>query len=141
VCYHENRLKPPVRLVEWISVDSTLPVIILIEKDDVTLDLYRRELSKSFDVLSFTEINGVLEAIANRDIQAVIIEPEINSGKGWNLLNSIEAAVPDRSIPVIVCSTRDISNAHPQDFISTYLTKPVLPRELKEKTLELIKRK
>ncbi len=127
--------------MEWIALEPKPPTIVLIEKDDVTLDLYRRELCKSFEVLSFTEIDGVLETMANRDIQAVIIEPEISSGQGWTLLNSIDEAFPDQSIPVIVCSTRDISDAPPQSFISKYLTKPVLPRELKEKTLEVIKRK
>jgi len=117
------------------------PAILLIEKDDVTLELYRRELSKSFEVLSFTEIDGVLEVIAKRNIQAVIIEPEICSGQGWRLINSIEAAFPDRSIPVIVCSTRDTRNSLSPSSITKYLIKPVLPKELKEKTLEVIKRK
>jgi response regulator RpfG family c-di-GMP phosphodiesterase len=113
----------------------------LIEKDDVTLELYRRELSKSFEVISFTEIDGVLEVIAKRNIQAVIIEPEICSGQGWRLINSIDAAFPDRSIPVIVCSTRDTRNSFSPSSITKYLIKPVLPKELKEKTLEVIKRK
>jgi response regulator RpfG family c-di-GMP phosphodiesterase len=117
------------------------PAILLIEKDDVTLELYRRELSKSFEVLSFTEIDGVLEVIAKRDISAVVIEPEICSGQGWSLINSIEAAFPDRSIPVIICSTRDTRNSLPPSSITKYLIKPVLPQELKEKTLEVIKRK
>jgi hypothetical protein len=91
--------------------------------------------------LSFTEIDGVLEVMANRDIRAVIIEPEICSGLGWLLIDSIEAAFPDRSIPVIVCSTRDIRNSHLPSSITKYLTKPVLPKELKEETLEVLKRK
>jgi response regulator RpfG family c-di-GMP phosphodiesterase len=113
----------------------------LIEKDDVTLELYRRELSKSFDVVSFTEIDGVLDVIAQRNIQAVIIEPEICSGLGWRLINSIEAAFPERSIPVIVCSTRDTRNSLPNSSIAKYLIKPVLPKELREKTLEVVHRK
>ena len=60
---------------------------MLIEKDEVTLELYQRELSKSFGVLAFTEITGVLEALANQDIQAVVIEPEIHSGEGWELIH------------------------------------------------------
>jgi DNA-binding response OmpR family regulator len=127
--------------LEWITLETKLPAIVLIEKDEVTLDLYRRELSTSFEVFSFTEIDDVLETVANQDIQAVIIEPEIHSGQGWNLIDSIPAAFPDRSIPVIVCSTRDASDACPPPSVSKYLTKPVLPKTLREKTLEIIGKK
>ena len=117
------------------------PAIVLIEMDDITLELYRRELSKCFTIFGFTEIHDVLETIANRDIQAVVIEPEIHSGKGWELIHSIQAAFPDRSIPVIVCSTRDISNTGPARHVARYLTKPVLPTTLREITLEVVESK
>ena len=120
---------------------TKLPAIVLVENDEVTLDLYRRELSKSFEVLSFNQLDGVLEVIASRDVQAVIIEPELDSGQGWELIHSITVAFPDRPIPVIVCSTRDNANERFQGSVAKYLTKPVLPKELKEKTLEVLKRK
>lgn len=120
---------------------TKLPAIVLIEKDEVTLDLYRRELSKSFEVLSFDQIDGVMEAIEKRDVQAVIVEPETSSGQGWELISSINTAFPDQSIPVIVCSTRDNGSEPLPRAVTKYLTKPVLPNELKEKALEVIKRK
>ena len=126
---------------EWTQLKTQTPTIVLIERDEVTLDLYRRELSKSFAVLAFTEITGVLETMANQDIQAVVIEPEIHSGKGWELIRSIHNVLPYRTIPIIVCSTSD---THIQDFrgaVAKYLTKPVLPKTLREKTLEIVKEK
>ncbi len=48
------------------------PAIVLIEQDEVTLELYQRELSKSFRVFPFTELSGVLETMADQDIQAVV---------------------------------------------------------------------
>ncbi len=120
---------------------TILPAIVLIEKDDVTLDLYRRELSKSFEVLSFNQIDGVLDILINRDVQAVIVEPETSSGRGWELISSINAAFPDHSIPIIVCSTRDTDGEHLQGSVTKYLTKPVLPKDLKERTLEVIEKR
>ena len=117
------------------------PAIVLIENDTVTLELYQRELCKSFTVFAFTELNGVLEVLNNHDIQAVVIEPEIYSGKGWELIRSIHNVLPYRTIPIIVCSTSD---THIQDFkgaVAKYLTKPVLPKMLREKTLEIVKEK
>jgi len=126
---------------DWSSLKTQLHAIVLIEEDAVTLELYQRELCKSFKVFAFIELKGVLEVLANQDIQAVVIEPEINSGKGWGLIHSIYSTYPDRSIPVIVCSTRDSSNDGTALEVTKYLTKPVLPGTLREKTLEIIREK
>ena len=122
-------------------MNTSTPAIVLIEKDDITLELYQRELCKSFKVFAFTELKNVLGILATQNIRAVVIEPEINSGKGWDLIHSIHSALPDRFIPVIVCSTRDGSKTGPAREITKYLTKPVLPKTLREKTLEVIQEK
>ncbi len=114
------------------------PAILLIEKDEVTLELYQRELSKSFTVIACTEINGVLEILANQGIRAVVIEPEIHSGQGWELIDAIHKAFADRHLPIIVCSTRDARHNGPGREADRYLTKPVLPKTLRENTLEVL---
>ena len=124
-----------------MQLKTQAPTIVLIEKDEVTLDLYRRELSKSFAVLAFTEINDVLETMAKQDIQAVVIEPEIHYGQGWELIHSIHMTFPNRSIPVIVCSTRDTDHIDHRGEVTKHLTKPVLPKTLREKTLETVRKK
>ena len=122
-----------------MSTKTKPPSIVLIEKDDVTLELYQRELCKSFTVFAFTELEGVLKTIAEQDIQAVVIEPEIRSGKGWDLIHSIRLDFPERCVPVIVCSTRDASGSGNSKEVTKYLTKPVLPMTLREKILEVLK--
>jgi DNA-binding response OmpR family regulator len=117
------------------------PAIVLIENDEITLELYQRELSKSFVVFAFTELEGVMEVVANQDVRAVVIEPEMNAGEGWGLIHSVHMTYPDRSIPVIVCSTRDCRNTGTDLEVAKYLTKPVLPGTLREKTLEIIHKK
>jgi DNA-binding response OmpR family regulator len=112
--------------------------ILLIEKDEVTLEIYQRELSKSFNVFAYTEIDGVLETVKNHDIRAVVIEPEICSGQGWDLIDSIQKNYKTRFIPVIVCSTRDAYSEGPGREVAKYLTKPVLPKTLREITLEVL---
>jgi DNA-binding NtrC family response regulator len=115
------------------------PAIILVEKDNVTLELYQRELCKSFTVYAFTEIDHVLETIENHpDVQAVVIEPEIQSGRGWEWISSINYTFPGRDISVIVCSTRDAKSQPPVRGVTNYLTKPVLPKILREKTIKAI---
>jgi DNA-binding response OmpR family regulator len=122
-------------------LNTQAPAIVLIEKDEVTLDIYQRELNKSFKVFGFTEISNVLEIIAQQDIQAVVIEPEIHSGQGWELIHSIHERFPGRMIPVIVCSTRDTEKMAIINEVAKHMTKPVLPRELKEKVLEVLEKR
>ncbi len=122
-------------------METKLPAIVLIEMDEVTLDLYRRELCRSFEVLAFNHLDGVLDVIVSRDVQAVIIEPEIASGQGWQLINTLAAAFPDHPLSVIVCTTRDKRNEQIPESVIRYLTKPVLPKVLKETALEVIKGK
>ncbi len=114
------------------------PTIVLIEKDEITLALYQRELRKSFVVLPFTEVNDVLATITRCDVRAVVIEPEIGAGQGWALIHSIRNTFTGRDIPVIVCTTRDASAATPAVEVSRYLTKPVLPKTLHDVTLHVL---
>jgi DNA-binding response OmpR family regulator len=121
--------------------NSAQETILLIEKDEVTLELYQRELCKSFQVVAFTSLEGVLDRIRSKDIHAVIIEPEIGGGQGWDLIDVISRTFPDQDMPVIVCTTRDLNNQMLRKQLSGYLTKPVLPRFLREKTLEILNSK
>ena len=117
-----------------------LPTILLIEKDEITLELYQRELNRSFKVIAVTELDGVMEMLASQDIQVVIIEPEICGGQGWDLIDLIHKALPSRPIPVIVCSTRDEGPQLNGMAVARYLTKPVLPRTLRDEIVEVLKK-
>lgn len=111
------------------------PLVVLIEMDEVTLELYARELGKSFTVQAFTDIDAALPCLKQPGTRAVIIEPEVQSGKGWELLKLLQQEL---SVPVIVCSTREPADAKMPYRAARYLTKPVLPVTLREKTLEVL---
>jgi DNA-binding response OmpR family regulator len=128
--------KPP----EWMKLKATLPAIVLIEMDEITLELYQRELSKTFAVYGFTETEKVLETIKHGNIQAVVIEPEIQSGKGWELIRAIRDIYPVQTLPIVICSTLEPNNAQIAADVTKYLTKPILPKFLREKLLEIIEK-
>jgi DNA-binding NtrC family response regulator len=129
----------------WQPINKSMtlqtPAIVLIENDGVTLDLYQRELSKSFTVFGFTETKDVLTIIVNQDIRAVVIEPEIETGKGWELIHTIHCSFPERFIPIVVCSTREPGRSRMAPEVTKYLTKPVLPKTLRENIIEILKKK
>jgi DNA-binding response OmpR family regulator len=112
----------------------------LIETDGITLELYQRELRKSFTVFGFTGTENVLETIANQDVRAVVVDPGIQGGKGWDLIQDIKSRFPARHIPIVVCSTLDPGNTRKDVKVTKYLTKPVLPIALRERILEVIEK-
>jgi len=116
------------------------PGIVLIETDGITLELYQRELRKSFTVFGFTGTENVLETIANQDVRAVVVDPGIQGGKGWDLIQDIKSRFPARHIPIVVCSTLDPGNTRKDVKVTKYLTKPVLPIALRERILEVIEK-
>ena len=115
-----------------------LPAVLLVEKDELTLEIYQRELSNCFTVFASTEINDVVETLAAQDIRTVVIEPEICAGQGWELIETIHKTFPGRGLPVVVCTTRDAPGKNMRSSVALYLTKPVLPRTLREKVLEIL---
>jgi DNA-binding response OmpR family regulator len=117
---------------------SQAPAILLVEKDAVTLEMYQRELSKSFTVFALTDIRRIPDILDSQDIQAMVIEPEIDRRRAWELIQSIQAQYPKRLMPVIVCSTRDAAGPGASRVVARYLTKPVLPNRLREITLEVL---
>jgi DNA-binding response OmpR family regulator len=121
-----------------MQLNPRAPAILLVEKDAVTLEMYQRELSKSFTVFALTDIGRIPEILGSQDIQAIVIEPEIDQPRAWELILSIHSKFPKRLIPVIVCSTRDAAGPGPGREVARYLTKPVLPNRLREITLEVL---
>ena len=120
------------------QMNARAPAILLVEKDAVTLEMYQRELSKSFTVFALTDIRRIPDILGSQDIQAMVIEPEIDHRRAWELIESIQSMVPNRPVPVIVCSTRDAAGPGAGREVARYLTKPVLPKRLREITLEVL---
>jgi DNA-binding response OmpR family regulator len=121
-----------------MQLNPRAPAILLVEKDAVTMEMYQRELSKSFTVFALTDIRRIPDILGSQEIQAIVIEPEIDHGRAWELIQSIQSMFPNRPVPVIVCSTRDAAGPGAGRAVARYLTKPVLPNRLREVTLEVL---
>src|SRR5687768_8719020 len=116
-----------------MNMSSILPTILIIEDDLLTLDLYMRELSRDFDVAACSDGDKALEMISSRDLDAVVLEPVIRNGQGWDLFNDILALPPNiRPFPIILCSIQDERKRGLSMGASVFLVKPVLPIQLTE---------
>lgn len=110
-----------------------LPTILIIEKDHATLELYCRELNRDFEVLVCSGKNEVLQAIQDQHVNAIVLEPAVWNGQGWDLLDTIVALPAGvRSFPIILCSVLDERKRGLDRGAATFLVKPVLPSQLLE---------
>ncbi len=117
-----------------------LPTVLIIENDPATLDLYRRELSQDFDVITCSGKNEALETIHAQDVDAVVLEPVALNGQGWDLFNAILTLPADARSPVIICSVLDERKRGLDMGAAVFLVKPVLPIQLMETLHQVIGR-
>lgn len=111
------------------SSDQT---IVIIEHDTPTRELYLRELGRDYQALACCDEHAVLEMLRTHAICAVVLEPGLAGGSGWDLLAKIKASDDTRAIPVILCSTLDERKRGMELGANAYLIKPVLPSTLLE---------
>jgi DNA-binding response OmpR family regulator len=103
------------------------PVVLMVENDLPTIELYRSILCKDYEMLICSKDSDVVEALASNDVRAVILEPTLDRGRGWDIFAAVRKAVGDRSVPVIVCSTSDDRKRGLEMGAASFLVKPVLP--------------
>ena len=108
------------------------PAILIVEDDPPTLELYRRELSRTYQVLACTDEQEALEALRTEDLCAMVLEPALLGGRGWDLLTTIKNSPQGYDIPVILCSTLDKRKRGLEMGAAACLVKPVLPTTLLE---------
>ena len=112
----------------WENVVShTKPSILIIENNNPTLELYRRELSHDFEVLACSEVAEALALVNTPRLAAIVLEPEIADGQGWSLLSNLQPDLQGSSLPVILCSTMDERKRGLAAGAVDFLVKPVLP--------------
>ena len=90
-------------------------------------ELYERELSRDYNVLAFSDHHGVMEAIGEQTVAAVVLESELPSAKGWDLLSNIKGQT---ALPVVLFNTIDSRKKALEANADVYLLKPVTPQHL-----------
>ena len=61
---------------------KTRPLIV--EKDEATRELYQRELSRTYSVITTEDAQQALEVLRTQEIAAVILEPATSDDAGWD---------------------------------------------------------
>lgn len=113
--------------------------VLIIENDPPTLELYRRELSRDYTVLACLTGDAAMELVSSGDLCAVVLEPAMEGGAGWNLLARLNRALQDRRVPIILCSTQDECRRGMEQGAAAYLLKPVLPVLLRDTLRQFVR--
>ena len=116
---------------------NILPTILIVENDAATLELYRRELGREYRMFACFSKSEALDAIDSQNPKAIILEPVALNEDGWELLNAI-VNLPNRFLPVILCTILDERKRGLQGGAAVYLVKPVLPAALIEALRKVI---
>lgn len=104
------------------------PTVLVLDEDLLALELYSRELGGSYQVITCESVSETRQYLKNNFLDAVIIEPVVNDGEGWTLLNEIHAS-PNPPL-VVLCSVEDDRKVGLEGGALAYVVKPVLPSEL-----------
>jgi DNA-binding response OmpR family regulator len=113
-----------------VTSENAPPTVLIIEADQLTSDLYQRELGRDVAVATCSNEMTAWEILRTRDVRAVVLEPAGLGAEGWNLLARIKAHPSFSAIPVIVCSTQDERRKGLELGAALFLVKPVLPATL-----------
>lgn len=123
-----------------IVMQTTTQAILLIDSDAPTLELYRRELSREYQIFTCSDTQQVLTLLETHNISVAVLEPSMPDEQGWSLLAAIKQAPGLANLPVVLCSTLDERKRGMEMGAVAYLVKPVLPTTLRE-TLHQITRR
>ena len=104
--------------------------VLILDIDEVTRELYRRELERRFTVVTATNEYEAWEVLEADAIDGIVLEPAALDDEDWNFVVRLRASERHRSVPIIVCSTMDARRRGAELGATAYLIKPVTPQVL-----------
>lgn len=107
-------------------------IVLIIEEDAPTLELYRRELGRDYQILACQNGEDAIRLAGWDGLSAIVLEPAMGGGQGWLLLPHLQQALVGRHVPIILCSTQDEPRRGMLAGASAFLVKPVLPVVLRD---------
>jgi DNA-binding response OmpR family regulator len=109
---------------------NSKPALLIVDDDLPTLELYQRELSAEYSVFTCQDRAEAEKLAATPGLCALILEPTIAGGAGWQLLEHLRREVGRIAFPVILCSSSDERKRGLRAGAQAFLIKPVLPADL-----------
>jgi DNA-binding response OmpR family regulator len=125
-------------LTNW-SVEDSRPMLLVLDDDPLSLELYTRELSRNYRVVACERVDDARQCLRDNILSVVILEPAVSGEDGWSLLKEIRSSYT--SLPVIVCSVLDERKIGLEQGADAFLVKPVLPTTLHQLIDQIVSRR
>jgi len=109
---------------------KSIPVVLIVENDPATHQLYARALKAEYDVLVASNAQEAQSMLDAHSVQAIVLEPGPIGSPNWALIANIKQHPSSRTIPLILCTAQDERRQGLEMGATVYLTKPVLPTAL-----------
>ena len=103
------------------------PNILIIESDLPTIELYRGILKHNYEVFADSDGSRIQDLLKKHAFKAIILEPAIGMGIGWQFFTTIHSITGENPVPLIVCTTSDERKRGLEMGAAAFLIKPVLP--------------
>lgn len=104
-------------------------VILILEQDDATRELYRRELARCYRVVACADKREAWAALQSEPVEGIVLEPAALHD-GWTFVAAVRRVAGYSQTPIVVCSTLDDRRRGVEAGVAAYLVKPVMPQAL-----------
>lgn len=108
-------------------VDAT-KVVLILDADDATCNLYRRELARTYQVITYSTEHEAWEMLNRQQVDALVLEPIALGDDDWNFVVRLRTDERFVHMPIIICSTLDARRRGVSMGVSAYLIKPASPQ-------------
>jgi len=109
---------------------SSQRVVLILDRDEATRELYRRELSRCFQVIPCKSEGEAWETLERRAVDAVVLELTALDDEEWSFVARLRTVDSGRKLPIVICSTLDARRRGSELGAVAYLIKPVTPQAL-----------
>jgi GAF domain-containing protein/DNA-binding response OmpR family regulator/HAMP domain-containing protein/anti-sigma regulatory factor (Ser/Thr protein kinase) len=113
-----------------LSEAKVKPIVLAIDNEQQSIDLYKRYLEKRFEVIGLQKSKEALEMAQALQPYAILLDILMPEKDGWAVIQELKENSYTTHIPVIICSIVSDEYRAQSLGIVHYLTKPVSGSEL-----------
>ncbi len=104
--------------------------VLILDHDEATRELYRRELSRRFQVITCKSEGEAWATLEQQKVDAVVLELTALDDEDWSFVARLHTVDGGRNLAIVICSTLDARRRGSELGAAAYLIKPVTPQAL-----------
>ena len=116
---------------ELSDKSKALPVVVVVDDEEILLEFYREALRDFCNVYTFNNAKDALSFFAENKVSLLIVDRSMPYMSGDDLCSYLRSQPKTQNLPIIVISGKkkeieEITEMMTNKSIETYITKPIL---------------